>query len=331
MEEKDLVIVGSGPTGLFATFCAGLRQINSVTLESLDLPGGQMRQLYPEKFIYDIAGIPKKNAIATANDLYTQALELGGEIKFNSRVSDIISREDGRFDLEVNGQKQYTAKAVLIATGIGLFTPNTLNIPGEAQYTGSGVYYTVQSLNLFSGKKVLIIGGGDSAFDWSREILPMASSIAIVEKNAALRAVESTTKAVMSDPKTKLFVNSVAKEIIGNGQIVTAATLHNTVTNEDVHVDCDEIIIAIGHKTQPNAFKSLKIENNGRCMIVNDKYTTNMKGIFAAGDISCMTTEPRAALLAVDFAEAYTAINNIKKYINPDASFSGGHSSNLKL
>ncbi len=331
MQEKDLVIIGAGPTGLFATFCACLRGIDSLTLESLDLPGGQMRELYPEKFVYDIAGIPKKNAISIANDLYTQAQELGGNIAFKSHVTDIVQRDDSRFDIEIDGTKQYIAKAILVCTGIGLFTPNKLNVPGESEYADKGVYYTVKSLDLFKDKKVAIIGGGDAAFDWAEEILPFASAVCIVEKNAEIRAAENTVKTVTADKKTSVFVNSITKEVSGDGSKVTSVVLHKTDTNQDVNVPCDAIIIAIGHKTQPNAFKSVKLENDGRYVKVDEKYSTNVKGIFAAGDIANLSFEPKFALLAVDFAEAYEAINWIKQYVSPQASLSGGHSSNLKL
>ena len=134
MEDTDLIIVGAGPTGMFATFCAGLRDINSITLESLGTHGGQMIELYPDKMVYDVQAVPKMKSSELSDKMYEQSMLFNRRIEFDSKVTDIIP-ENGKFTVEVKNEKKYTAKSILICGGVGDFHPNKIGAEGEDNYT----------------------------------------------------------------------------------------------------------------------------------------------------------------------------------------------------
>ncbi len=332
MEEVELVIIGAGPTGLFATFCAGLRAIKSVTLEGLGTYGGQMHELYPEKNVYDVQGVPKLVSFELAKKMYEQATMFNQKIVFDSDVTDIIPTEGGKFILEVNGEQAYTTKSVLICAGVGYFTPNKLNVEGEASYLGRGVYYTVKSIADFKGDRAMIVGGGDSAFDYALQIEPVVKSVIITQHNGLLKAAESSILAAKNSQKIKVMLNTGIKKILGDGNGVNKVCINDNVSNTESYLDVDSVIVAIGHKADPDIFKSITFESvNKRYIKVDTNYKTNINGIYAAGDIANVSNEPKFALLAVGGAEAYVAINNIKKYLSPQSSLTGEHSSNLDL
>ncbi|MGC8533675.1 MAG: NAD(P)/FAD-dependent oxidoreductase [Candidatus Parvarchaeum sp.] len=330
MEDTDLIIIGAGPTGMFATFCAGLREINSITLESLDTHGGQMLELYPEKVVYDVQAVPKMKAIDLSNKMYEQSMLFKKRIEFNSKVTDIIP-ENGRFTIEVNNQKKYTSKAVLICGGVGDFHPNKLGVDGEAEYEGKGLYYAVKSVDDFKDKTVAIIGGGDSAFDYQMQISPVCKKTYIIQHNNTFKAAESSVDAVKRDSKAEIIMNTDVKKINGDGNTVKSIELFDNTDKTGKNLEVDAVVVAIGYKVNPSVFKSLPIETTNRYIKVDHNYKTSIDGVYAAGDIANVTDEPKFALIAVGGAEAYIAINNIKKYISPNASLFGGHSSSLNL
>lgn len=330
MEDTDLIIVGAGPTGMFATFCAGLREINSITLESLDTHGGQMLELYPEKVVYDVQAVPKMKAIDLSDKMYEQSMMFKGRIEFNSKVTDIIP-ENGKFTIEVNNEKKYTAKSVLICGGVGDFHPNKLGIDGEDQYYGKGVYYAIKSVNDFKDKTVAIVGGGDSAFDYQMQISPVCKKTYIIQHNNTFKAAESSVDAVKRDSKAEIIMNTDVKKINGDGNNVKSIDVFDNTSNTAKSIDVDAVVVAIGYKVNPSVFKSLPIETSNRYIKVDHNYKTSVDGVYAAGDMANVTDEPKFALIAVGGAEAYIAINNIKKYISPNASLFGGHSSSLNL
>lgn len=330
MEETDLVIIGAGPTGMFATFCAGLRDINSVTLESLDTYGGQMLELYPEKNVYDVQAVPKMKASILSGEMYRQSTMFGKKIEFNSKVTDIIPAE-GKFAIEVNGEKKYSARSVLICGGVGDFHPNTLGADGEDAYAGKGLYYSVKSADEFSGKTVAVIGGGDSAFDYQLQISPVCKKTYLIQHNNMFKAAESSVDAVKKDANAEIIMNTDVKRIEGDGNSVKGLLLFDNSAKKERRIEVDSVVVAIGYKVNPSVFKSIKLETDSRYIKVDHNYKTSVDGIYAAGDIANVSNEPKFALIAVGGAEAYIAINNIKKYLSPNASLFGGHSSSLNV
>ncbi len=331
MNDYELVIIGGGPTGLFATFLAGLRDIKSITLEALDYTGGQIPELYPEKTVYDVQGIPRINAMELRDRMYEQAKTFNSEIALNSKVSDII-QSDNRFTIEVNGEQKYTCKAVLICTGIGDFEPRKLGCAGEDQFYHKGVDYTVKDIKRFSNKTVAVIGGGDAALDYANELSSYAKKIYVIHHSEKFKAAEKTLKDALSNSKIEVVMNTSVTKMSGDNYI-KSITLHNEIDKTEKNMDIDEVIIAIGHIGKANVFKSVKLETNatGRNILVSQGYETNIKGIYAVGDIATIEGESIHPLIAVDGGDAYNAINYIKKFLTPNASIFGGHSSNLNI
>ncbi len=329
--ETELVIVGAGPTGLFATFVAGLRDIKSVTIDALSEPGGQITNLYPEKIIYDMPGFPKIKGKDLAKAMYEQAKMFNSDIRLGYKVTDIIPRQDGKFDVEINQNEMITAASILLCTGVGSFEPNKLGVKGEDEYYKKGVDYTAREFDTFKNKNVMIVGGGDSAFDFAQQISSVAEKIYLVHHSDVFRAEERIIDIVKGLKNVQIITNTNVQEIKGDGNKVISAVLMNNKTNTAQELPVNQIVIATGHKIEPNAFKSIKLETTGRYIKVNNSYETSVKGIFAAGDIANVLDEPKFALLATGVAEAYIAVNNIKKYLKPTSSLMGEHSSNLKL
>ena len=202
---------------------------------------------------------------------------------------------------------------------------------GEDKYGGRGVFYTVKSPAEFKEKRVAIVGGGDSAFDYAIQIEPFAKSIKILQHNSALKAAENSVLNVKSRTKVEILLNTEIKRIDGDNKNVTSMHILNTVSKEEKDVSIDFIIVAIGHKAMPNLFKSLPLVTDNRYIRVDTGYRSSIEGIYAAGDVANVSNEPKFALISVGGAEAYIAINNIKKYLSPQSSLFGEHSSNLNL
>ncbi len=331
MEDYDLVIIGAGPTGLFATFLAGLRDIKSITLEALDYTGGQIPELYPEKTVYDVQGIPRINAMDLRDRMYEQAKLFDGEIKLSSKVTDIIPENDN-FIIEVNGSRDYRCRAVLVCTGIGDFTPRKVGCPGEEEFNGKGVEYTVKDINRFKDQVVAIIGGGDSALDYANELVGTAKKVYVIHHSEKFKAAEKTLDSIMNNREISLLMNSSVTEITGDNRIKSISIL-NVQDKSTQKLNVDSLIVAIGHVGKANTFKSVKINmsKNGRTILVDDEFQTNIKGIFSVGDVATVEGEPVHPIIAIDGGNAYVAINFIKKYLTPNATIFGGHSSNLNI
>jgi thioredoxin reductase len=181
LDVYDLTIVGAGPSGLFATFYAGLRQMKTKLIDALEEPGGQVAVLYPEKYIFDVPGFSKILAKDLVKNLVAQALQYNPTVVLGERVT-TLHRTDGIIELGTDKGTKHYSKAVLIAAGVGAFAPNRLEAQGAAEYEGKGVYYFVKDTSIFKDKKVLIVGGGDSAVDWALSLKDTAKKVTLVHR-----------------------------------------------------------------------------------------------------------------------------------------------------
>ena len=330
MENHELAIIGGGPTGLFATFCAGIRSIESITLEALDVLGGQIIGFYLMKDVLDMAGVPRIKGAELQKQLVDQANMFGTTIVTGVRVTDIRKEQDG-FVIEINGRDSYTTKAVLICTGIGSLAPTPIGVPGEMEYLDKGVFYTVTDTGPFTDRVVAIIGGGDSGFDWANQIVGVAKRIHIVEALPKVKAMERSVNDLMETGKGEIHVSTLVNEVIGDGAHVTGITAMDRISGVRSHMDVDAVIVAIGLKTKGNTFKTMRLQTVLNRIRVNHEYETSVPGVYAAGDTCLFGDSPKPALLATCAAEAYGAINSIKKYLTPTASVLDSHSTDVKL
>ena len=332
-QSYDLIVIGGGPAGLFAAFYGGMRQASVKIIESMPQLGGQLAALYPEKYIYDVAGFPKITAQELVNQLIEQLALFKPTICLEEKVVDVIKHEERSFEIKTTVGTHY-AKAIIITAGVGAFEPKKLALPEAAMYEGSSLHYFVNDLERFRGRNVLISGGGDSAVDWSLMLEHVAQSVTLVHRRDQFRAHEhSVEQLIKSAVKVITPVEIVGLHSKNNtdGSIkqLSAVTLQHVKTNDLTILEIDDVIVNFGFLSSlgPIADWGIRIDKNS--ITVDSRMETSIPGIFAAGDI---TTYPgKVKLIAVGFGEAPTAVNNAKVYIDPAAKLSPGHSSNMKL
>lgn len=322
----DILIIGGGPAGMFAAFYAGMRQASAKIIESMPQLGGQLSALYPEKYIYDVAGFPKVRAQELIDNLSQQMNLFPTEVCLEEKVVKVEKKEERLFEVTTNKGVHYS-RAVVITGGIGAFQPRKLDLPEASRYENANLHYFVKDLQAFAGQKVVITGGGDSAVDWALMLEPVAEQVTLVHRRDKFRAHEHSVETLMQSR-----VNVVTpKEIVqlhGEDRI-HKVTLKDIQSGELTEMETDAVIVNFGFVSSlgPITEWGLAIENGS--IVVDSRMETSIPGIFAAGDI---TTYPgKLKLIAVGFGEAPTAINNAKVYIDPKARLAPGHSSNMKF
>ncbi len=322
----DLLIIGGGPAGMFAAFYGGMRQASVKLIESMPQLGGQLAALYPEKYIYDVAGFPKVTAQELVNNLSAQMELFQTDIRLEEKVQAVEKLEERHFVVKTN-LGEHHAKAVIITAGVGAFQPRRLEIEGAEAYEKTNLHYFVNDLSRFKGKKVLISGGGDSAVDWALMIEPIAEQVTLVHRRDKFRAHEHSVEQLMAS-KVKIITPTEITELHG-GDTITKVTLSHIKTKETQEIEVDDVIVNFGFVSSLGPISEWGIAIESNSIVVDSRMETSIPGIFAAGDI---TTYPgKVKLIAVGFGEAPTAVNNAKVYFDPEARLAPGHSSNMKL
>ncbi|WP_039833768.1 NAD(P)/FAD-dependent oxidoreductase [Paenibacillus sonchi] len=323
---SDLLIIGGGPAGMFAAFYGGMRQASVTLIESMPQLGGQLAALYPEKYIYDVAGFPKVTGQELVDNLSRQMELFQSDIRLEEKVVS-LKKQDERHFVITTDKAEYHSKTVIITAGVGAFEPRRLELPEAARFEKANLHYFVSDLNAFKGKKVLISGGGDSAVDWALMLEPIAEQVTLIHRRDKFRAHEHSVENLMAS-KVNVITPSEITGLHGE-EFITRVTLSHIKTKETQELEVDSVIVNFGFVSSlgPIAEWGIDIESNS--IVVDSRMETSIPGIFAAGDI---TTYPgKLKLIAVGFGEAPTAVNNAKVYIDPEAKLSPGHSSNLKL
>ena len=319
--EVDLAIIGAGPAGLYAAYYAGFRGLTTAILDSLPEPGGQVTALYPEKLIYDVAGFPAIKGQELIDNLVEQAGQYDPIYVLNHRAEDLEEQEGGGFLIRTHRGSEIAAKAVLITGGIGTFTPRPL--PDGEEFEGRGLVYFVPKLEVMRDKDVLIVGGGDSAFDWATNLEDVARSITLIHRRDRFRAHEDTVQKVLDSSVRVMTFTEVAN--IRGQDGVESVTVFNNQTDERETLKVQAVVAALGFKSDLGPLKSWDIEIDGRHVHVDTRMETNVDGVFAAGDITEYGGKVR--LISVGFGEAATAVNNAAVHIDPEARVFPGHSS----
>ncbi len=326
-DEKiyDITIIGGGPAGLFAAFYAGIRDASVKIVDSLPQLGGQLSELYPEKYIYDVAGFPKIRAMDLVNQLLEQTSQYSQAVCLNERVESLVKRPDEVFELTTN-QQVHLSRSIIITAGIGAFTPKPLPVPNVNKYEGKGIHYYIDNVQRFAGHKVLVVGGGDSAVDFALMLEPVAEQVTLIHRRDQFRAHEENVKSLMaSRVHVKTFFE--LKELHGEDRL-TGATIVENRSKETEELEVDTIIGTLGFSASlgPILTWGLGIHDNG--IVVDTRMQTNIPGVFAAGDI--VSYPGKLKLIATGFGEAPTAVNNAKTYLDPQSKLFPGHSSSRK-
>ena len=326
-EQKvyDITVIGGGPAGLFTAFYGGMRQASVKIIESLPQLGGQLSALYPEKYIYDVAGFPKVRAQELINNLKEQMAKFDPTVVLEEAVQEVEKQADGIFKLTTDKGEHFT-KTIIITAGNGAFQPRRLDLEDALKYEKSNIHYFVDDMNKFAGQKVVVCGGGDSAVDWALMLEDIAEEVYIVHRRDKFRAHEHSVEN-LKNSKVKIKTPYVPAGLIGDGEKVTQIVLENPETDTKEAIDLDALIVNFGFISSLGPIKNWGLEIQKNSIVVNSKMETNIPGIYAAGDIC--TYEGKVKLIASGFGEAPTAVNNAKSYIDPKARIQPMHSSSM--
>jgi ferredoxin/flavodoxin---NADP+ reductase len=320
MLEVDVAIVGAGPTGLFAGYYAGFRGLSVAIIDALPEPGGQVTAMYPEKMIFDVAGFPSIKGRDLVANLVTQVAPFNPTYLLGVRADKLEYSEEGKPMLTLSNGDLLGCGAVLITGGLGSFTSRPL--PAADSFPGEGIVYFVPHLDDLAGHDVVIVGGGDSAFDWALALQPLAKSVTIIHRRDRFRAHASTVSRVQALP-VEIIVNAEVTAVIGDERV--RGCLVTPKGGEPRELPADTIVAALGFTADLGPLAEWGLNLNKRHIAVDSTTATNLPRVFAAGDITEYPGKVR--LIAVGFGEAATAVNNAAIAIDPSAHLFPGHSS----
>ncbi|WP_100013221.1 NAD(P)/FAD-dependent oxidoreductase [Lentibacillus sediminis] len=318
----DVTIIGAGPTGLFTAFYGGMRQASVKIIESLPHTGGQLTALYPEKDIYDIAGFPKVGAQELVDNLEEQANLFGPTIVLEQSIDQVERLEDDTFKLTSNTGEIHRTKTIIITAGNGAFQPRRLNVGASEQFEGINLHYHVKDMNQYKDQHVLLLGGGDSAVDWALMLEPIAKKVTLVHRREKFRAHEHSVEKLHAS-SVETLTPFVPASITASNKI-DAVTLEEVKGDRTIELTVDSVLCNYGFVSTLGPIKEWGLDIEKNSIVVNSKMETNIRGIYAAGDIC--TYEGKVKLIATGFGEGPTAINNAKQYIDPKARIQPKHS-----
>lgn len=320
----DVAIVGAGPAGLFATYYAGFRGLRVALVDSLPELGGQVTAMYPEKAILDVAGFPSVKGRDLVDGLVAQALTAEPVQLLGRTASALAVAEETGVELTLDDGTVVAAKTLIITAGIGKFSPRPL--PAAADWIGRGVEFFVPSFAPYAGKDVVVVGGGDSAFDWALHLEPIARSVTLVHRRDAFRAHQRTVEQVESSSVEIVTRAEVtALRDADGGSTGPLAEVEVTVEGDAKSRPAQAVVAALGFVADLGPLQQWGLETHRRHLVVDPAMRTNLPRVFAAGDIT--EYDGKVRLIAVGFGEAATAVNNAAVVIDPTAHVFPGHSS----
>jgi thioredoxin reductase (NADPH) len=316
--ETDVLIIGAGPTGLFAAYYAGFRGLRVAVIDSLPELGGQITAMYPEKAILDVAGFPTIKGRELVEGLVEQASSANPEY-FLDRTARTLQHDDDSVTIGLDDGTEITAGAVIITAGIGKFSPRPL--PAGEGWLGRGLEFFVPSFTPYAGKDVVIVGGGDSAFDWALHLEPVARSVTLVHRRDAFRA-HARTVAQVRATSVRIVTKAEVTAFHGDGVVESVDVVAD---GEELHLPAQAVVAALGFVADLGPLQEWGIEVEKRHVVVDSAMRTSVERVFAAGDVTEYPGKVR--LIAVGFGEAATAVNNAAVAIDPTAHVFPGHSS----
>ncbi|MFO1171110.1 MAG: NAD(P)/FAD-dependent oxidoreductase [Hyphomicrobiaceae bacterium] len=318
MIETDALIIGAGPCGLFAVFELGLLDIKCHLVDILDRPGGQCTELYPEKPIYDIPALPIVTGQELTEKLMEQIKPFGPTFHYNERVDSLERLGDGRFRLTTDAGTSFVTKVVVIAAGGGSFTPKRPPLPGIEAYEGTSVYYSVRKMDAFRGHDVLVVGGGDSALDWTLNLQPIAKSMTLLHRRDEFRGAPHSVekmRSLVASGAMRLEIGQMTGLTGTDGKLSGVAIKRNDNSTETLSVDRILPFFGLTMKLGPIADWGLNLHEN-LVPVDTAKFETSEHGIFAIGDIN--TYPGKLKLILSGFHEAALMAQAANKIVYPD-------------
>ncbi len=319
MINTDVVIVGAGPCGLFHVFELGLLGLKAEIVDSIRQPGGQCTELYPDKPIYDIPGIPVCSGEELTEGLLKQIEPFNCGMHLNQEVTVVSKNSDESFHVETNAGTEFHAKAVIIAGGVGSFQPRQIRVPGAEDFEGKTLHYRVQNPQQFAGKRLAILGGGDSALDWVLELANVAAHITLVHRRDEYRAVADSVnkmRKLVADGTMDVIESAKATAIDGSRGLINSITIQPK-DGEPVDVAVDHVLVFFGLAPKLGPIAEWGLDINRKTINVDtEKFETSVPGIYAIGDISYYPGKKK--LILCGFHEAALAAFAIKQRVEPD-------------
>jgi thioredoxin reductase (NADPH) len=334
-EVREITVIGAGPVGMITAFWAGMREASSRIIDSLPDIGGQLTTLYPEKWIFDVPGHTRVLAKDLVAELRRQSIEQFDVPVHLETTAQRVEYDEDPDDPErpllriVTERGDLLTRAVVIAGGHGAFEPKQLPGYDMSPWEGRGAHYLVSEKAAFAGKRVMIVGGGDSAFDWVVNLLDTASAITLVHRREGFRAHEATVAEVMQAAeagRVEVHTPYQIREISGNGGIEQVTLHHSEDEDEVVEVGCDAVLLQLGFKTALGPLKEWPLEVHKGAIVVDPLMKTSMEAVWAAGDIT--TFDGKLKLIATGFAESAIAVSQAVHYLRPETRLQPKYSTN---
>ena len=316
--KTDAVIVGAGPVGLFAVFELGLVDIKAHVIDILDRPGGQCAELYPEKPIYDVPGLTVVTGQELTDRLTEQIKPFGAEFHFSQRVESLDRFDGGGFTLTTDLGKTFECKVVVIAAGGGSFTPKRPPLPGIERYEDISVFYSVRKMENFKGRDVLIVGGGDSALDWTLNLQPVAKSLTLLHRRQDFRAAPASVQKMFDlvERGDVTFKLGQVTELHGeDGKLASVTVKAPDGSSFELKTEVMLPFFGLTMKLGPVANWGINLDEN-LIPVDTAKFETSEKGIFAIGDIN--TYPGKLKLILSGFHEAALMAQQAYRYVYPD-------------
>ena len=328
---QDLLIIGSGPAGLYAAFYAGLRGMKARVLEALPDVGGQLITLYPEMDIYDVPGFMKIGAQDLVERLHRQATRFQPDVEIvvNSRARRVVRGDDGVFLIEDSRGVTHRSRRLIIATGVGAMTPNRLDRAALQRYEGKGLHYFTCDKSELRGKKVLIVGGGDTALLWALNLNDWASEVTLVHRSDEFRAREAYQVELRKSGAT-VYLHHELHEIAGEPHVKQVTILDNRTGDEKV-LEIDAIVLCLGFKTDQSFSRDMNLARSAGGIQVDGLMQTSQQGIYAIGDVATNPDSVNLKLIVSGVAQAVIAVNHACHELYPDQRLVPPHSSTLRL
>jgi len=315
--QADVVIVGAGPCGLFQIFELGLLGIRAHIIDSLKHPGGQCSELYPEKPIYDIPALPVCGAQELVDRLMQQAKPFNAQFHLGEEVAELKVLEDHTFLLRTSRDTRFHTKTVIIAGGLGSFQPRRLGVEGSDAFEGRHIHYKVKNASDFTGKRLVIFGGGDSALDWTLEFAGKARSVTLVHRRPEFRAAPASVNKMrdLVAHGSMRYVEAIAHSLLAEGDQFRGVRVKQ-LDGQMHELECDQALVFFGlhPKLGPIAEWGLGIDKRA-IQVDTEKFQTNIPGVFAIGDIN--TYPGKKKLILSGFHEAALAAFAVAHHLNP--------------
>jgi thioredoxin reductase (NADPH) len=332
----DVTFIGAGPSGLFGAFYAGLRELSVRIIDVLPLAGGQLTALYPDKTIYDVPGHPAVLAKDLVTNLLQQAKKYNLALLLGERAATLtqVPLPGGAPD-EISGWRietdkgAYLTRAVILTAGIGAFEPMRLANDSIPPFEGKGVAYIASDFESYRGKRVLVVGGGDSAVDWALALEKVARQVTLIHRREGFRAHDASVNALQAcGVEVRLFHE--IRRLEGRERLERAVIFDNR-TQAETTLEFDEAILALGFKADLGPIRDWGVETAGRRYVkVNNRMETNLPGVYAAGDITALEGVDALNLIVVGFGQVTVAVNYAYARIKPGGKVFPGHSSERK-